>query len=336
MSTALWYGLVWSGGLGMLALPFVPLWREWVRPTDNAALAVAPEGTSETDFFARELRRQVASAPKPAAAPPQTRAEWAAAKATVIAPDKLRLEAGTRCAVPIYVEGDFEAAADCALAAVLATRDIRLGPGSEVAQWIHADGRLRVAAASVLLRRATADRAIYLEPGCSFERLRAPRIAFGRGAGKPRVPQAPASAARDFGAMPRAVRRTGSLFRVKGTCVLPAGAHFRGSLVVTGALLVGDATTIHGDIKARGGIALGAGCAVHGAASSETSIEIGHGAFVRGPVIAETDVLMGSGAIIGTPEVATTVSAENIVVESGSLAHGLVWAREAGLVWSGS
>ena len=336
MSTALWYGLVWSGGLGMLALPFVPLWREWVRPTDSAPLAVAPEGTSETDFFAQQLREQVTSAPQPAAALPQTRAEWAGATATVTAHREVHLEAGTRCTVPIYVDGDFQAGADCALSAVLATRDIRLGPGSEVSQWIHADGHMRVAAASVLLRRATAERAIHLEPGCSFERLRAPRIAFGRGAGKPRLPDAPSSAAQDFSRVARAVRRTESLYRVKGACVLPAGAQFHGSLVVTGALMVGEDTTIHGDIKARGGIVLGARCAVHGAASSESTLEIGRGAFVRGPAIAETDVLVGSGAIIGTPELPTTVSAENIVVESGALAHGLVWAREAGLVWSGS
>ena len=44
MSAALWYGLVGSGGLAMLALPFVPLWREWVHPTDssvNVAMAVS-------------------------------------------------------------------------------------------------------------------------------------------------------------------------------------------------------------------------------------------------------------------------------------------------------
>ena len=335
MSTALWYGLVWSGGLGMLALPFVPLWREWVRPTDSGPLAVAPEGGSESDFFARRLREEVAATARRSSLP-QTHAEWAAATATVIAARELQLEAGTLCRAPIYVEGDFQAGADCVLSAVLATRDIRLGPGSEVSQWIHADGRLRVAAASVLLRRATAERAIHLEPGCSFERLRAPRIAFGRGAGRPRVPHAPSSTAQDFSAIPRAVRRTESLYRVRGTCVLPPGGHFRGSLVVTGALMVGEDTTIYGDIKARGGIVLGARCAIHGAASSETSLEIGRGAFLRGPVIAETDVLIGSGATIGAPGLPTTVSAENIVVESGAVAHGLVWAREAGLVWSGS
>ena len=322
MSAGLWYGVVWSGGLAMLTLPFVPLWREWVHPTDSRPLAVAPEAGHESDFFARQLREQVAANPRD--------------EAVRVARGNLRIEPGTRLDRPLYAQGDLEAGAGCVLAAVLATGDIRLGPGSEVSQWLHADGRIRVAAASVLLRRATAERAIYLEPGCSFERLRAPKLHFGRGLGKPRVPAPPSSAATDFSAVPRAVRRTDSLYRVAGSCVLPPGAHFEGSLVVTGTLVVGEDTTLRGDIKARNGVVLGARCTILGAVSSEGPIEIGRGAFVRGPVIGESDVMIGSGAIVGTPELQTTVSAENIVVESGALAHGVVWAREAGVVWSGS
>ena len=336
MSSTLWHGVIWSGGLAMLAVPFVPLWREWVRPTDSEPLAVAPGDNSETDFFAQRLREEVAAAPRDRSPLPASREGWARAAGTVVARQDVRLEAGTRCNATLYVEGDLEAAADCAFAAALSTGDIRLGPGSEVSQWLHADGRIRVAAASVLLRRATAARSIHLEPGCSFERLRAPCILFGGGADIPRLPRPPSSRPRDFSSLPRAVRRTNSLHRIEGACVLPAGAHFEGSLVVTGTLIVGEDAAIRGDIKARRGVVLGAGSAVYGAVSTEGRLEVGRGAFVQGPLISETDVMIGSGASVGTRELPATVSAENIVVESGAAAHGLVWAREAGVVWSGS
>jgi cytoskeletal protein CcmA (bactofilin family) len=333
--SAAWHALVWSGGLAMLALPFVPLWREWARPTDSAPLAVAPGAGNDSDFFARQLREEVAATPRSAAAPPRTPAQWAQARETVVVAGRLRLDAPVRCAAPLYVEGSLEAPGGCAFASVMATGDIRLGPDCEVSQWMHADGRIRVAAGSVVLRRATG-RSIRLEPGCSFERLRAAQVCFGRGTGRPRMPAPPQAAASDFSSVPRAERRMPGLHRVAGNCVLPAGSHFEGSLVVTGSLWIGEETVIRGDIKARRGVMIGARCAIHGAVTSERTIEIGQGAFIQGPVTAETDVIIGAGAIIAAEDRPTTVSAENIMVESGAVAHGVVWAREAGIVWAGS
>lgn len=53
---------------------------------------------------------------------------------------------------------------------------------------------------------------------------------------------------------------------------------------------------------------------------------------VFGPVISESDILIGSDAVIGLPEAPTTVSAANIIVESGVVVHGTVWAHEIGMV----
>ena len=46
--------LRWSAWL-LLTLPFVPAFREWLRPTDLAALPVSANYTSDIDHFARRL-----------------------------------------------------------------------------------------------------------------------------------------------------------------------------------------------------------------------------------------------------------------------------------------
>jgi predicted acyltransferase (DUF342 family) len=144
------------------------------------------------------------------------------------------------------------------------------------------------------------------------------------------------TAAADFSAIPGSRRRTASLFRVSGDCVLPPGSHYEGSLVVTGTLSIGAGSTIRGDLKARHGVLVGERCAILGAISSERGIEVRAGAFVKGPVISETDVVLGAGVFVGTLGQPTTVTAENIMIEAGAVAHGAVWAREAGIVWAGA
>ena len=60
------------------------------------------------------------------------------------------------------------------------------------------------------------------------------------------------------------------------------------------------------------------------------------GTAVRSCQIALGDVAGASVVTIeglGTPDAPTTVSAGVILVEEGVVAHGTVWARQAGVVW---
>jgi predicted acyltransferase (DUF342 family) len=132
--------------------------------------------------------------------------------------------------------------------------------------------------------------------------------------------------------LPDAIEQTPMLFLVRGDCALPPASLFRGSLVVTGFLTIGAGTTVLGDIKAREGVSIGHGARVEGAVTCEKRVYVFQEAQVHGPVISESDILVGTGALIGLPEAETTVSASNIIVEDGVVMHGMIWAREIGMV----
>ena len=57
---------------------------------------------------------------------------------------------------------------------------------------------------------------------------------------------------------------------------------------------------------------------------------------IDGPLVSETHVLLTSGARIGREDAPTTVNAGAVIAEEGVIAHGTVWAREAGVVWGGA
>jgi predicted acyltransferase (DUF342 family) len=313
MNTAPWYALLTLAFIAMLVVPFVPAWSEWRRPTDAFSLPVPSNYASEIDYFARQLReRMVASGARTAAS--------------------LRLDAPPDFDEPLYVSGDVDVPAGSAFTALLAMGDIRLGPGSQVTEWVHADGALTLGEGSVALRRASCGGVMTLGVGVSFERLRASTLVFGaeNTAHVPRVP----TKTLELGSLAHVTRRMAGLFRADGDLVLPANSHFEGSLVVTGALSIGDHTIIVGDLKARKGVALGNGAAVRGAITSERNIHVLEGATVKGPLIAEADIWLAPGVKIGTVAMPTTVTAENIMVADGVTAHGTVWARDAGVVWS--
>jgi cytoskeletal protein CcmA (bactofilin family) len=312
MSTALWYALLALGAVAMLGVPFVPAWSEWRRPTDAFSLPVPSDYASEVDYFARQLRERMVAA---------------GARTTA----SLRLDAPRDFDAPLYVSGDVDATAAAAFTALLAMGDIRLGPGSQVTQWVHADGALTLGEGSVALRRASCGGVMTLGKAASFERLHASTILFGEAAAAPAAarPTNPVEAS----ALPEVTCRIAGLFRADGDLSIPAGSRFEGSLVVTGALSIGDNTTVVGDVKARKGIVLGRGAAVRGAMTCERNIHVLEGARVKGPLVAEADIWLAPGVTVGTVGLPTTVTAQNIMVAEGVTAHGTVWAREAGVVW---
>ncbi len=326
----------------LLTLPFVAAFREWLRPTDMAALPISANYTSDIDHFARRLRADAQARlghgeptgyedfdllPMPAAT-----ADWRMAKKRLIARGDIDMREAICSAQQLYVEGNLRAGAGSAFPALYSTGDIHLGAQSEIQDWAHADGVLRLGHSSVVLRRVSAGVAIELGNEAWFERMYAPTLYFGLGRRNEPVSATAAQTPASYADLPDAIEQTPMLFLIRGDCALPPASVFRGSLVVTGFLTIGAGTTVLGDIKAREGVSVGPGAKVEGAVTCEKRVYLFREAQVHGPVISESDILVGTGALIGLPEAETTVSACNIIVEDGVVMHGMIWAREIGMV----
>lgn len=328
----------------LLTLPFVPAFREWLRPTDLAALPVSADYTSDIDHFARRLRADASArlGEGPATGyedfdflpeDPEA-ADWKSASKRLISRGSIADADAILSKQPLYVQGNLRAGAQSAFSSVYATGDIGLGSESEIHDWAHADGVLRVGRNGIALRRISAGVAVELGNETWFERLHAPSLYFGSRDGTGPAPYTGTPAEASYADLPDAVQQTPGLFLIRGNCVLPPDSIYRGSLVVTGFLTIGMGTTVVGDIKAREGVSMGYGSMVRGAITCEKRVYVFKQARAWGPLVSESDVLIGAGAVIGLPDAPTTVSGSNIIVEDGVTVHGMVWAHEVGMVKS--
>lgn len=344
MNTALFYLAFVLVSMGLMVIAFGPTWREWRHPTDTEALQVLPQYTTDIDHFADRFRALVqahqAQVPGPYAnefdfAPVSLDSvNWAGMLRPMVCLGSVKPQAAIQCAAPLFVHGDFEAPAHSRFAGLLAQGRIRLGTGCDVGKWAHADASLHLAQGCSGLRRLSSSTAVELEADCCFERIQAPHIRFGGDAAvQSEREQAPLIGA-SFDRLEGALRQSEHVTLVRGDCKLPRMHRYHGSLVVTGRLLIGAGTVIEGDVKARGGIVMGDHARVHGSLCSEKQIQLLDHAQVTGPVVSESGILLGAGVQVGSPQALTTVSAETIMAEAGARAHGTVWARQLGIVWS--
>ena len=326
----------------LLTLPFVPAFREWLRPTDLASLPISPNYTSDIDHFSRRLHADATAKLGQGEAtgyeefdfvPDASEGtDWRGATKRMISRSSLSSPSPIQSTQPLYVQGDLRAGPASNFSALYATGDIVLDAESEIHAWAHADGVVRLGRKGIALRRISAGSAIELGNETWFERLQAPSLHFGsRDTPVPAsYPGTPVEAS--YAQLPDAVQQTPLLFLIRGNCALPPDSIFRGSLVVTGFLTIGMGTTVIGDIKAREGVSMGYGAEVHGAVTCEKRVYVFKQARAWGPLVSESDVLIGAGAVIGLPDAQTTVSANNIIVEDGVTIHGTVWAHEVGMV----
>ena len=327
----------------LLVLPFVPALREWRYPTDFAALPVLPNYSSDIDHFARRFLSD-ATAKLGLGAPtgyedfdfvtlPLEGMAWGKARKRLISRTAIKTWGPVRSVQPLYVEGNLQTGAESAFPALYATGDIDLGAGSEIHDWAHADGVLRLGRNGMALRRVSAGVAIELDNEVWFERLQAPVLRFGS---RPDIPASrPAPGAQTAAALidvPGAIQQSPKMVMVRGDCALEPGKLYTGSLVVTGFLTIGAGTTVTGDVKAREGLSIGPGASVQGAVICDKRIYMFKHATAFGPVASESDILIGRGAVLGLPGAPTTVSARNIVIEEGVVAHGALWAHDIGMV----
>ena len=328
----------------LMVLAFRPAWREWRAPTDCLPLSITKSHTTHIDHLAEEFRQEITSnlftSPEELALKfdmvPEHLAgmDWHAVSKPMISLQSLDLQNAVKCHTPLYVNGDLHSIGHDAFSGLFVSGKIFLGPHSAVREWVHADDAIVLDVACVALRRISSLVAIELKKKCCFERLNAPVVFFGP-PDEMRMPHSEVMPLEcDVGLLPGALWRTDGLYMIRGDCVLPRHCKFNGSLIVTGHLIVGAHTIVDGDIKARKGVSLGTGVQVTGSVISENEIKMFHGVKIAGLVISETSVLIGTGSVIGSLAVPSTISAETIIVESGVITHGTVWARDVGTVWS--
>ena len=326
----------------LLTLPFIPAYREWQYPSDVAALPVSANYTSDIEHFSRRLH---ADASARLGRGPTTGFEdfdfvdfpvdnmaWQKARKRLISCQSIDTHSPIRCASQLYVDGDLHSGEKSAFSSLYATGDIALGGKSEVHDWAHANGVFRVGNKGVALCRISAGVAIELGSEVWFERLQAPTLSFGLSSRQPKPPSLYAQTPASYADLPHAVQQTPSLYLIRGDCALPAGSLYKGSLVVTGFLTVGQGTTVIGDIKARIGVSIARRAIIEGAVTCERRIYVFKDARALGPIVSESDILIGARAVIGLPDAATTVTANNIIIEQGATVYGAVWANEIGMV----
>lgn len=328
----------------LLTLPFLPAYREWQFPSDVEALPVSANYTSDIDHFAKRLQADVMArlelGPSTGfeefdfvTAPVETM-RWDDAKTRLIAKRSIDSAIGIQSNRQLYVQGDIRAGNDSSFSSLYASGNIELGSGSKIHDWAHAAGMLRLRHNGVALRRISAGMAIELGNEVWFERLQAPTVSFSLQPRQPQVPVQVVQTTASYADLPHAIKQTPSLYLIRGDCILPEGQIYKGSLVVTGFLIIGKDTTVVGDIKAREGVSISRRGRVEGAITCEKRIYIFKDATAFGPVVSESDILLGARAVIGLADGLTTVTARNIIVEEGATVHGEVWAHEVGMVKS--
>lgn len=330
--------------LFVLLLPFVPCWNEWQRPTDLAALVIVREEVNNVRYFADAFREQVSQACAGGGAATRATARflrtsgpadtfpWTQAQQPVVVDGSLQLAGMLACSSPVYAGGDVLLPGGAHLPALLCTGNAALGADTRIGEWAHADGILSLGAGGVVLHRLTAGTALMLDRGVGFCRIHAPIIHFGINEDASATPLArpsPLSSALDE---PALVSSGTNRYRAKGDVFLPPDRYLEGTLIAGGTILLGEGASVFGPVKAGHHVRLQRGAQIHGALVCEGDIDIGPDCWVSGPIVCEGDVRLGSGSRIGTRQIPTTLAASRVLVETGVVAHGTVWARNAGVV----
>jgi cytoskeletal protein CcmA (bactofilin family) len=353
--------------LALVVLPFVPAIVEWRKKKDAAPLTVVYASEVDVRHLARGFREYVESrlrdvidrcrdsnsdergtladgTPYVVVGDDRSSVLTAeemtgrAAHNVILSCGDLVLPEEMMFLPEVYADGTVRGGERNIYRAVLAEEEIRLEVESTSLRWLHATRSVLARSDSVLFGRASADQLIRLERGCRFERLHAPRIEFcfeaeaDEFAGGMTYRESALLRPRD---LPNPVEIRVGRWLIDGNVEIPPGKIVRADLVITGKLWIRPGVHIVGSIKSHKDMRLEKGVEIDGSVVCGENMHIGDGCRLYGPVMAERTINIGAGAIFGTAARPTTVSAENINVEPGAVAHGTVWAHGVGRVAGG-
>lgn len=237
---------------------------------------------------------------------------------------------------PLYAVDDLQLREGSDLTLVLSRGHLVLGPNSRVRTWAHADKTLLLGEDSVASHQLSSGRGIALAAGCRFQRLQAPVIVMGRPLARRRHdPAQPRKPLPEHPPLPHATPWGARGWRVQGDCRIDDGHHFRGALVVSGTLHIGEDACVEGDVKALKGVVIGRRATVNGAVLSGEDIRIDEEAQVAGPVLGSARLVLGVNVRLGSLLAPTSVHAQDICAGEGVIAHGTVCATGTGCVGPG-
>jgi len=321
--------------LAWAALPFLPALAEFRARRDVAPLRIrehdrddrrAASGALGTD--ARRFLRTPGSDDALRLLDAPTLLDGDAAPVVIPGAASFADTEGTHVAAPLYVHGPHQGGAGDHYVALYSAASARLGPGTTVRDWLHADADLTVEADSRLGGSTSAGRVLTVASGCRFERLHAPLVQIGSGTPlpPPTVPSLPLYT-------PAGTLSAGRTL-VHGDLTIPPRHVVRGALVVTGALRIGAGARIEGDVKAHGTIVLESGATVAGHLFAESDVWVEAAARVEGALATEARLELGPNVTVGTPTSPSSVSARRIVAAAGVRVHGTLWALDEGITAS--
>jgi len=236
--------------------------------------------------------------------------------------------------------------------ALMANESLAIGDNSTVWRWAHSDGDVTVGRNAALNGRVTSRKTLTLGIGCRFERLHAAKIVCGTENIEPEfMPQMERTVLAE---LPDVKTLAGRRSLLEGDLDFPAGHEFDGDIVAGSTALIGDNAYIKGNIKSNAlndlthylhstgamtdktkGSArceLGNHVRIDGAVISTHDLIIGQYCRILGPVIAENLLVIRTGTIIGSPLHPSTVTAPEIIIESGCIIYGSLFATKQGMV----
>lgn len=206
--------------------------------------------------------------------------------------------------------------------AILCDENVHLQQGSETMRWAHACGRFQADPDCSLYNRVSSDREILLAPGCTFQRLHAPRIVLGR----------PLNNRTATSEIATATTRPLARRLIDGDLQIRSGEVISENLVARGTLRIGAGARMLGSVKGHRSVVLEDKAAVSGSLISSGELRVGHACRIGGPILAERCIEISSEVVCGLPDAPTTVSSPIVHAAEGSLFHGTLWARETGRV----
>jgi len=268
----------------------------------------------------------------------------------ILSAHPLLLPAGELFESEVYSEKAIATGERSHYRAIMSDDAIRFGEQCTVLRWAHSDGTMTVGRGSQLFGRATSKTAIVLGDNVQFERLHAPRITT-LTAGPARS-DTPAPRLMPVDDLSGIKLQSESRVILHGALDFPASHLFEGDIITGTTAVIGDYSHIKGSIKVNahedvsyhlqkagimprtetkpGNCAIGNYVRIDGTILSTMDMTIGQHCQIFGPVIAEGILIIGAGTVIGTPENPTTITAGQIIMESGCVLHGTLWATGTG------
>jgi hypothetical protein len=217
----------------------------------------------------------------------------------------------------IYSRGKVEGGPGVQMQALAADRDVTLGPGSEVARWIDAVGKIWLQKGTTVHARVSSQESIQLDSEVSSQSLYAPLI-FTTGY-KPiagyTAPEEEALAnlaemreGVGVAGLPAGVARLAAdTLLVRGDLELKPQSRVESNLIVQGTLRSGPDCVFLGDVKA-GMVELGPRNEVSRNLVSGSTLKLGESCRVAKSVVAETDIILAPGSRVGQPGKMAVVS----------------------------